>query len=140
MEPTCFLDTNFLVRFLAADHAVHTPIARHLIEEVENGRLAVDISDTVIFETVFTMTSRYGADRIGLANSLGNILSLEGIRLSSKRDLLKAMELWTQYRRLSFADAYHQVLASNCSHKRIATFDKGMGNVLPDVSQIDKLS
>lgn len=139
MNSDCFLDTNILVRYLAADHPVHTPIARRFIESIASGGLTVNTSDTVIFETVFAMTSIYKADRADLVDTLGTLLSLDGVRLSSKRDVLSALELWGSFRRLSYADAYHLVLTANSAHKRIATFDKGMGNVLPGVTRIEQL-
>jgi predicted nucleic acid-binding protein len=139
VEPSCFLDTNVFIRFLAADHDVHTPIAKRCIEAIERGHLAVETSETVIFETIFTMTSRYGADRNSLASTLRDILSLEGVRLPYKREVLKAMELWTQFRRLSFADAYHLTLTAESDHKRIFSFDKGIDRALPGVERIEEL-
>ena len=139
MESSLFLDTNIFVRDLAGDHAEHTPIAIRIIDAIEKGRLAADTSDTVIFETIFAMTSWYKAERAELAQGLAVLLSLDGIRLATKRHALDALELWTTFRRLSFADAYHLVLTSATPHKRIASFDQGMGNVLPGVTRIEEL-
>jgi uncharacterized protein len=138
VDPSCFLDTNIFVRYLAGDHEQHTPIATRIIEAIEEGRLVADTSDTVIFETIFTMTSWYKADRSDLAEGLAAIISLDGIRLPSKRQMLDALELWVAFGRLSFADAYHLVLASKTEHKTIVTFDKGMANCLPGVTRIEQ--
>jgi uncharacterized protein len=138
VDSSCFLDTNIFVRYLAGDHELHTPIATRIIEAIEEGRLAADTSDTVIFETIFTMTSWYKADRPNLAEGMAAIISLNGIRLSSKRQLLDALELWATFRRLSFADAYHLILTSNTGHKTIASFDQGMDNCLPGVTRVEQ--
>jgi predicted nucleic acid-binding protein len=138
VDSSCFLDTNIFVRYLAGDHEQQTPIATRIIEAIEEGRLMADTSDTVIFETIFTMTSWYKAERSDLANGLAAILSLNGIRLPTKRHVLDALELWVSFRRLSFADAYHLVLTSNTGHKTIASFDKGMDRCLPGVTRIEE--
>ena len=139
MESFCFLDTNFLVRYLAGDHEQHTPIATRLIESIEAGRLTVDTADTVIFETIFTMTSWYKAERADLADSLGILLSLDGVRLPTKRQVLDALDLWVRFKRLSYADAYHLVLTSSTNHRRIASFDQGLDRCLPGISRIEQL-
>lgn len=133
-----FLDTNAFVRYLAGDHDQHTPIATRVFEAIEAGHLAADTSDTVIFETIFTMTFWYKANRSDLADGLAAILTLEGIRLSSKRQVLDALELWVSHRRLSFADAYHLVLTSDTAHKRIFSFDQGMDRCLTGVTRVDE--
>ena len=139
MEPYCFLDTNVFVRYLAGDHEEHTAIAQTMIQAIEAGHTIVESSDTAIFETLFTMSSRYKADRVELAASLAALLSLDGIRLPTKRRLLEALDLWTSFRRLSFADAYHLILTAHTPRRTIASFDQGLDRCLPDVSRVEQL-
>lgn len=139
-EPFCFIDTAILVRYLTRDVEPLALQAAALISAIEHDEVAAEISVTVILETIFAMTTQYAADRATLADILVTLLVLEGLRLPDKRHVIEAVQLWGRVRRLSFPDAYHLVLTSHSEHKRIATFDKRMGNVLPGVTWIEELS
>jgi predicted nucleic-acid-binding protein len=106
---------------------------------LEEGTVVADIAETVVFECIYVTTTQYRMSREYLVDSLSSIISLQSVRLSSKSSLLGALALWGKYRRLSFADALHLVLASQSEHKRIATFDMGMDTVLPGVTRIEQL-
>ncbi len=84
-------------------------------------------------------TTYYRADRAKLGDDLIALLALDGFRLADKRHVREAIRLWANVRRLSFPDAYHLVLAAGSVHKRMATFGKGMDNVLPGVTRIEQL-
>jgi predicted nucleic-acid-binding protein len=111
-----------------------------LITAIEREEIAAELNVTVILETIFAMTTQYGADRETLADALVSLIALDGLHLRDKRQVIEAIQLWGRVRRLSFPDAFHLVLASHSKHRRIATFDKGMGNVLPGVTRIEKLT
>lgn len=138
-ETSFFLDTNVLIRLIADDDEHYSELARRLIIALEQGSIAADISDTVIFECVYVMNKQYGMTRSFVIEALASILGLESVRTSSKAALLSALELWGRIGRISFADAYHLVLTAGSAHERIATFDKGMGNVLSGVTRIEQL-
>ncbi len=54
-----FLDTNVLLRYLNNDDVDKTQRAESLLLRVERGQERVTISPLVIFETVYTLQSRY---------------------------------------------------------------------------------
>ena len=138
-DPYCFIDTAILVRYLTRDVEPLASHAKALISAIEREEIVAELSVTVVLETIFAMTTQYGADRNLLTNSLISLLALEGLRLSDKRQVIEAVGLWGRVRRLSFPDAFHLVLASHSTHRRIASFDKGMDNALPGVSRIEQL-
>jgi predicted nucleic acid-binding protein len=139
-DPYCFIDTAILVRYLIRDVEPLASQAAALISAIEREEIAAELSVTVILETIFAMTTQYGADRETLADALVSLIALDGLHLRDKRQVIEAIQLWGRVRRLSFPDAFHLVLASHSKHRRIATFDKGMGNVLPGVTRIEKLT
>ena len=54
-----FLDTNVLLRYLNNDDVDKAQRAESLLLRVERGQERVTISPLVIFETVYTLQSRY---------------------------------------------------------------------------------
>jgi predicted nucleic acid-binding protein len=139
-DPYCFIDTAILVRYLTRDVEPLATQSATLISAIEREEITAELSVTVVLETIFAITTQYGADRATLADALLSLLALNGLHLADKRHVIEAVQLWGRVRRLSFPDAFHLVLASHSKHKRIATFDKGMGNVLPGVARIEQLS
>ena len=138
-DPYCFIDTAIIVRYLTRDVEPLALQAEALISAIERGEIVAELSVTVVLETIFAMKTQYGADRSSLADALMSLLALKGLRLTDKRQVIEAVGLWGKVRRLSFPDALHLVLANHSAHKRIATFDKGMSNVLPGVTRIEQL-
>ena len=137
-EPYCFIDTAFVIRQLTRDVEPLSTYASALFAAIEREELTAQTSVTVVLETIYVMTTQYHAGRIELAEGLASLLALDGIELAGKRHVLEALQLWALIRRLSFADAYHLVLTKYSLHKRIATFDKGMDNCLPNVTRIEQ--
>ena len=60
MEPEAFLDSNVILRHVPKDRLDRSARATALITEVEQGKRAVRLSDTVVFEAVFTLQKTYG--------------------------------------------------------------------------------
>jgi predicted nucleic acid-binding protein len=138
-EPECFLDTNIFVRFAINDHAEHSPLARDLIASIESGQTVAETAATVIFEAIYVLNRSYGIDRARVFDTMMELISMPGLRIANKTTIQRALILWRQIGRISYADAYHLMLTSETSHKRIASFDRGMSNALPDVTRIDRL-
>ena len=137
-ESNFFLDTNVIIRFLANDHPELSQKARTIIAAIETGSAAADISDTVIFECIYVMAKQYKMPRNYMIDVLGSLLSLETVHAPTKSALLEALGVWGRIQRLSFADALYLVWAQRSLHKRIATFDKGMDNCLPNVTRVEQ--
>ena len=132
----CFLDTNILIRHFVQDHEDHSPRSTRLISEVYAGNQVVHISETVVFETVFTLGSRYKVPRTEISSVMAEFISSSSVKCPRKPELIATLDLWVAEGSLSFADCYHLVLAKSLGLSRIYSFDKKM-NRYPGVSRVE---
>jgi predicted nucleic acid-binding protein len=80
MSPFPFLDTNIFVRHIRQDHPDHSPRATALFDRILRGEGEANTSDTVIFETVYTLQSVYRVSRPVILDAVLALLDLPGIR------------------------------------------------------------
>jgi predicted nucleic acid-binding protein len=117
-----FLDTNIFLRHLLQDDPTQSPKASAFLKRIEEGSVKVRTSDTVIFETVFTLQKAYRQPKQAISDALLPLLELPGIMLPSKRRYRKVFSLYVDSN-LPFADAYHAVLMEQLNLTEIVTFD-----------------
>jgi predicted nucleic acid-binding protein len=117
-----FLDTNIFLRHLLQDDPDHSPKASAFLKRIEAGEVKVRTSDTVIFETVFTLQKVYRRPKAAIRDSFLPLLELPGIVLPQKRRYRKVFSLYVE-NNLPFADAYHAVLMEQLNLTEIVTFD-----------------
>jgi predicted nucleic acid-binding protein len=128
-----FLDTNILLRHLRQDDPVLAAKATAILTRVEQGELIVRTSDTVIFETVFTLQRFYKVPPDQIAQAVLPIIELPGIILPGKRAFRQVFELY-RTTSLGFADCYHAVLTRRWKLTEILTFDQGFDR-LPGITR-----
>ena len=58
-----FLDTNVILRHLLQDHPNHSQRATTYFTLIERGEIQARTTDTVVFETVFTLERTYRVPR-----------------------------------------------------------------------------
>src|SRR5919106_4250299 len=104
-----FLDTNILLRHLLQDDPDQSPRASDFLKRIEEGSVKVRTSDTVIFETVFTLQKAYRQPKKAIGDALLPLIELPGIVLPGKRRYHKVFSLYVEGN-LPFADAYHAML------------------------------
>lgn len=136
MGPDAFLDTNVLLRHVLHDHPDHSPRSSRVIEAIEAGARAVRLTDTIVFETVFTLEKTYAVPRDAIREVLQPIIDLPGIVLPGKRLYTKVFDLWIQQAGLSFADCYHLCVARHLGIPTIISFDRKL-NRLPGVTLVE---
>ena len=129
VRPTVLCDTNVLVRFLTADSPEQSPAAERAIEAATSGRLTVVVTDVVVAEVAFVLTSVYALAERDVADRLIALLSLPGIECSGPDTLLDALRLWGGGR-LDFVDAYLAALDRSNDFTSVLSFDR-------DFDQID---
>ncbi|MDR0415832.1 MAG: type II toxin-antitoxin system VapC family toxin [Propionibacteriaceae bacterium] len=129
------LDTNVLLRYLAADDPVQSPAARDLLE----ARTADDpayISLVTLLETCWTLRSAFGRDRAAVNAVVGALAALDEIVLQEPAAVAEALavaEGWPA----DFPDALVAVLGRRAGCGQTATFDRraaaipGMALVAP---------
>lgn len=104
--PTCFIDTNVLLRYLTRDDEQKAQQALSLLLKVEQGEEKIITSPLVIFETIFTLQSFYKVPRQRIKELILPIIFLRGLQLVDKRVYEQAFDLYTT-KNISFADAYN---------------------------------
>ncbi|MBI4493676.1 MAG: PIN domain-containing protein [Chloroflexi bacterium] len=123
-----FLDTNIFLRHLRQDHPRLSPKATAILSRIEQGTLQVRTSDTVVFETVFTLQRAYKESRERIADALFPLLELPGIVLPGKRHYRQVFQLYRSSP-LGFADCYHVVLMQRLRLTEILSFDTDFDRV-----------
>lgn len=108
------IDTNVLVRLLAADEPTQTRRARKLIESND-----VLVATTVLLETEWVLRSAYKIERRLIANGLRRLLGLRTVTPESPSVVSRALDSYDAG--LDFADALH--LASTPKVDVFHTFD-----------------
>src|SRR5215207_4230407 len=103
------LDTNILLRHLLADHPIHSPKATAYLARIEEGEFRVRTTETVVFETVYTLQKLYKHSKSAIRDALLPLLEMPGIILPNKRRLRDTFELYVTLN-LPLADAYHVVV------------------------------
>lgn len=120
--PPRFVDTNILLRYLVRDDEEKARRALVLLARVERGEEKVITSPMVIFETVFTLQSRYKVPRERIKELVLSIIALRGLQLPSKNVYYRAFDLYVAHN-LSFADAYNAAYMEAEKVSNIYSFD-----------------
>jgi predicted nucleic acid-binding protein len=123
-----FLDTNIFLRHLRQDDPVRSPKATAIFTKIEQGELSVVTSDTVIFETVFTLQRGYKVPKERIAEALLPLIELPRIVLPGKRGYRRVFALYRNGP-LGFADCYHAVLMERLKSREIMSFDTDFDNI-----------
>jgi predicted nucleic acid-binding protein len=123
-----FLDTNIFLRHLRQDHPNHSPRATTFLTRIEQDKVKARTSDTVIFETVFTLERSYHREKSAIRDALLPLIELPGIVLPGKRRYRRVFELYVEAN-LPFADAYHAVLMEQLNLTEIVTFDTDFDHI-----------
>lgn len=136
MTDSAFLDTNVILRHFLADHPEHSPRATALLEQVRAGEQTVHVSETVVFEAVFTMEKFYKVHRALIRELVEGLLGLPGVLLPTKGLYGDVFEHYVTQPSLSFADCFHAVLARHLGLREIFSFDRGFDRI-PDIVRIE---
>jgi predicted nucleic acid-binding protein len=128
------VDTNYFLRAIVrpatTQDTVMAQTATTLFEQVKAGEETIFVSDAVVAEIVFILSSRrhYGLPRIDVVGRLAPMLQLHGCRLARKRVVLRALDLWGGAPKLSFVDALGATYAQELGEP-LASFDADLGKV-----------
>ncbi len=116
------LDTNILLRFLLADHDELSPKAARLFQRAADRECLLILTDLVIAEAVWVLTSFYRLERKPVADSLAKLIVRAGVHCP---DLDPVLDALTRFKTTNcdFYDCYlaAQAVAFGVG---IASFDK----------------
>src|SRR5256885_1625990 len=106
-----FVGTNYFLRSLvqpsnATDRQMAEE-AQSLFRAVQEGEEEITTSEAVIAEVVYTLSAKhhYHLPAPDVAERLKPFLLLPKLRLPSKRNVLRALDLWSSRPALGFVDA-----------------------------------
>jgi predicted nucleic acid-binding protein len=136
MASVPFLETNVFVRHLTGDEPNHSPRATAYFDRIQRGELTVRTTDTVVFETVFTVQSFYRAPRTAIRDRLLPLIELAGVILPGKQHYAEIFDLYVAHPGISFADCCHAVLAKELGSTEIVSFDRDFDR-LPGVTRVE---
>ncbi|MHB8574658.1 MAG: PIN domain-containing protein [Dehalococcoidia bacterium] len=122
------VDTNILLRHIRGDHDDQSPRATAFLRRVAEGELLVECTETVIFETVFTLQSFYRVARRNIRDAVLPLIRMRALELANKELFDETFVLYIGTS-LSFADAYHAVFALRRGTGEVVSFDRGFDRV-----------
>ena len=128
-----FLDSNIPMYVVGSEHPNREP-ARHLLDQVQKGKVLACTSTEVLQEILYRYTS---LGRRDLASDVYDLFSnlcpaVLSVRLA---DTDKARELVCRHSSISSRDAVHAAVMLNNKIRKIATFDVGFDDI-PGISRI----
>lgn len=124
-----FLDTNVFLRHLRQDDPIQSPKATAFFAKIEAEEIRVRTSDTVVFETVFTLQKVYREPRNRIVSGVLPLLKLQGIILPGKTSYRRVFDLFAGSK-LGFADCYHVVLMQRLHIPVIVSFDGDFDHIV----------
>ena len=119
------LDTNVLVRYLVEDDEAQSRKAARLINEAVARDEELFISDIVLCETVWVLSSAYGLERAAIADALGSLLRARHVVFSASDQIASALAAYRTGRG-DFADYLIREHARAHGAAEVATFDKAL--------------
>jgi predicted nucleic-acid-binding protein len=111
------VDTNVVVRLLAADHPRQAAAAKALF-----AARPVWIAKTVLLEANWVLRSVYGFDETAVCNAFTKLLGLRNVHVEDKPSLVGALALATHG--IDLADAIH--LSSRPPGAAFVSFDQSL--------------
>lgn len=119
------LDTNVLVRFLVEDDESQSRLASRLIKGAIERDEQLFISDIVMCETVWVLSSAYRFSRAEILEALAGLLRARAVVFGSTDRLARALEAYATGKG-DFADYLIREHADAAGADTVATFDRSL--------------
>lgn len=117
------LDTNVLVRGLVEDDPAQVALAVGLIRRgIANGETFF-VSDIVVCETIWVLSTSYNIDRMRIASLLRNLFRANHLEFRARGELFRALNAFDNGKG-DFSDYLIREHARSAGAERVATFDK----------------
>jgi predicted nucleic acid-binding protein len=118
-----YVDANVIIRLITGDPPEMAERAERLFRQVDEGGVELVVSDIVIAETVWVLSSFYGFSAYQIGPALEAFLIHDHIVSDQKEELLRALALYEEHN-LDFADALLSVLMVSSDVLDVYSFDK----------------
>jgi predicted nucleic-acid-binding protein len=119
------LDTNILVRYLAADDARQTAAAEHLLEESQRKDEPLFLPVLVLCELVWVLNRRYGQSKAQIAQTLERVLSMQLLRFEHEALVRRSLAAY-QAGKADFPDYLMGQICLQAGCRDIVTFDRDL--------------
>lgn len=126
-----FIDTNVLVRPIAAGSADHGARAQRFLRSVAQGSEIVELLEAILVEAVNVLSSPavYGLPRGTIRDYLSNVIAFPGMQIPHKASCIRALELWAATR-IDFPDALLVAHMERTGATTIVSFDRDFDRIL----------
>jgi predicted nucleic-acid-binding protein len=117
------LDTNVIVRYLAQDDDVQSPLATRLMESLTSERPGF-VSSVSLVETTWVLSRAYGASRDEIGAAVEGLLRAAELVVENSDAAYRALAIYRNSGRAEFSDA---LIAQRCALAGAAatvTFDR----------------
>lgn len=104
------------------DHALHDS-ALGVFRRVADGALGLIVTPIVVAELVYVMRSLFAWTRRSTAERLGSLLEADGLAVTERTVIARALQLYRESSGLDFADAYLAAVALELGPAAVASFD-----------------
>ena len=125
------VDTNILVRHLTGDPPGQARRATAFL----GAHHELVLTDVVLAETVYVLTSFYGRPRPEVATAARALLAMPTVAVGDLDLLLRSLELY-ESARLGYAEAYLAAAAELSGIELVASFDRDLDRV-PTIERIE---
>ena len=126
------IDSNVLLRLLTEDDSVQTGKARRAVEAAEHAGDDLLVNDLVLAETMWTLGSRYGADKAALLLALRALLGSANFAFENRTLLAEVVDRY-EASPAGFTDCLLAAKNVLLGARATLTFDRAMRS-LPAVS------
>jgi predicted nucleic acid-binding protein len=125
-----FIDANIFVRYLTKDDPQKAESCFRLFEKAKHNEVELTTSEAVIAEVVYILSSKrlYKVSRQEIRIRLYPLLSVPGLRLLHKRQLLRALDLYSS-NNIDFEDALSVAIMERQAITDIYTYDKDFDRI-----------
>lgn len=103
---TAYADTNLLVAHLAGSRHPFHATALGIMGRVDRGELRLIVDPLVLAETVWAARSALGLSRASVAAVLLRLIEVDGLVVTDRSIVRRALEVQTQHPTLDFVDAW----------------------------------
>ncbi|HZQ38454.1 MAG TPA: PIN domain-containing protein [Dehalococcoidia bacterium] len=125
-----FIDTNIIVRPIAAGSADHGARAQRFLRHLARGTEAVELLEAILVEAVNVLSSPavYGLPRGTIRDYLSNVIAFPGVQIPHKASCIRALELWAASR-LDFPDALLIAHMERTGASTVVSFDRDFDRI-----------
>ena len=125
-----FVDTNIFIRYLTQDEPQKAEACLRLFERAKRSEVELTTSESVVAEIVFILSSKrlYNLSRQDIRIRLYPVLSLAGMKLPFRQQVLRALDLYV-LNNIDFEDALSIAIMERQAIAEIYSYDEDFDRI-----------